>query len=160
MPLLPPSSCTVQLHVAGAGECGGGAHDSRATHTLLLCLEAEGTAALLQHPTAVLPCPQQIMQSFMVDAFEQVAGEASSLIRHNKRKTLTAREVQVRNWPPRWRSRVRPSARPLQHALLCRTAASRPLPPLRLQTAVRLVLPGELGGHAVAEGKRAVARYT
>jgi hypothetical protein len=37
---------------------------------------------------------------------------------------------------------------------------SRPLPPLCLQTAVRLVLAGELGRHAVTEGKKAVARYT
>lgn len=35
------------------------------------------------------------MQSFMVDAFDRVAAEASHLTRHGKHKTLTAREVQA-----------------------------------------------------------------
>lgn len=35
------------------------------------------------------------MQSFMVHSFEQIAEEAARLTRYSKRKTLTAREVQV-----------------------------------------------------------------
>ncbi|EFN53407.1 hypothetical protein CHLNCDRAFT_25860, partial [Chlorella variabilis] len=61
----------------------------------------------------------EVMQSFMVDAFDRVAAEASHLTRHGKHKTLTARE-----------------------------------------TAVKLVVPGELGRHAVTEGKKAVARFS
>ena len=39
--------------------------------------------------------------------------------------------------------------RPLRPSLCC-----------RLQTAVRLILPGELAKHAVSEGTKAVTKYT
>jgi len=61
-----------------------------------------------------------IMNSFINDVFERVAGEAARLARYNKRQTLTSREIQ---------------------------------------TAVRLVLPGELAKHAVSEGTKAVTKY-
>ena len=61
-----------------------------------------------------------IMNSFINDIFERVAGEAGRLTRYNKKATLSSREVQ---------------------------------------TAVRLVLPGELAKHAVSEGTKAVTKF-
>ncbi|KAL3649975.1 Histone H2B.3 [Castilleja foliolosa] len=62
-----------------------------------------------------------IMNSFINDIFEKMAGEASRLARYNKKPTITSREIQ---------------------------------------TAVRLVLPGELAKHAVSEGTKAVTKFT
>ena len=62
-----------------------------------------------------------IMNSFVNDIFERLAGEASKLTHHNKRNTISSREIQ---------------------------------------TAVRLLLPGELAKHAVSEGTKAVTKYT
>jgi len=62
-----------------------------------------------------------IMNSFINDIFEKIATEAGKLVRYNRRRTLSSREVQ---------------------------------------TAVRLLLPGELAKHAVSEGTKAVTKYT
>ena len=62
-----------------------------------------------------------IMNSFINDVFEKIAGEASRLVRYNKKHTLSSREVQ---------------------------------------TAVRLLLPGELAKHAVVEGTKAITKYS
>merc|ERR1740117_194201 len=62
-----------------------------------------------------------IMNSFINDIFEKVAGESSRLVRYSKKHTLSSREVQ---------------------------------------TAVRLILPGELAKHAVSEGTKAVTKYS
>nr|AYR16912.1 histone H2B-MCS-sfGFP fusion [Binary vector pKT pKT-NB-H2BsfGFP] len=62
-----------------------------------------------------------IMNSFINDIFEKLAGESSKLARYNKKPTITSREIQ---------------------------------------TAVRLVLPGELAKHAVSEGTKAVTKFT
>jgi histone H3/H4 len=62
-----------------------------------------------------------IMNSFVNDVFERIAGEASRLAQYNRRRTISSREVQ---------------------------------------TAVRLLLPGELAKHAVSEGTKAVTKYT
>ncbi|XP_053464725.1 histone H2B type 2-K1 [Nycticebus coucang] len=62
-----------------------------------------------------------IMNSFVNDVFERLAGEAARLAQYSSRTTLTSREVQ---------------------------------------TAVRLLLPGELAKHAVSEGTKAVTKYT
>ncbi|CAI9613290.1 unnamed protein product [Staurois parvus] len=67
------------------------------------------------------PRPMSIMNSFVNDIFERIAGEASRLAHYNKRSTITSREIQ---------------------------------------TAVRLLLPGELAKHAVSEGTKAVTKYT
>nr|XP_033491421.1 histone H2B.2, sperm-like [Epinephelus lanceolatus] len=61
------------------------------------------------------------MNSFVINIFERIAGEASRLAHYNKRSTITSREIQ---------------------------------------TAVRLLLPGELAKHAVSEGTKAVTKYT
>ncbi|XP_071797292.1 late histone H2B.L4-like [Asterias amurensis] len=74
------------------------------------------------HPdTGISSRAISIMNSFVNDVFERIAGEASRLAHYNKRSTITSREVQ---------------------------------------TAVRLLLPGELAKHAVSEGTKAVTKYT
>ena len=74
------------------------------------------------HPdTGISSKAMNIMNSFVTDIFERIAGEASRLAHYNKRSTITSREIQ---------------------------------------TAVRLLLPGELAKHAVSEGTKAVTKYT
>jgi histone H2B len=74
------------------------------------------------HPdTGVSKRAMAIMNSFVNDIFERLAGEASRLARYNERNTITSREIQ---------------------------------------TAVRLLLPGELAKHAISEGTKAVTKYT
>nr|QHJ90345.1 mCherry / Xenopus H2B fusion protein [Cloning vector pDXTR] len=74
------------------------------------------------HPdTGISSKAMSIMNSFVNDVFERIAGEASRLAHYNKRSTITSREIQ---------------------------------------TAVRLLLPGELAKHAVSEGTKAVTKYT
>ncbi|KAI3374022.1 hypothetical protein L3Q82_022584 [Scortum barcoo] len=74
------------------------------------------------HPdTGISSKAMLIMNSFVSDIFERIAGEASRLAHYNKRSTITSREIQ---------------------------------------TAVRLLLPGELAKHAVSEGTKAVTKYT
>ncbi|KAI3977656.1 hypothetical protein MKX01_004189 [Papaver californicum] len=66
------------------------------------------------HPDIVISSKAMgIMNSFINDIFEKLAGESSRLARYNKKPTITSREIQ---------------------------------------TAVSLVLPGELAKHAVSEG--------
>ncbi|XP_077080841.1 histone H2B-like [Siphateles boraxobius] len=72
------------------------------------------------HPdTGISSKAMGIMNSFVNDIFERIAGEASRLAHYNKRSTIT-----------------------------------------EIQTAVRLLLPGELAKHAVSEGTKAVTKYT
>ena len=74
------------------------------------------------HPdTGISSKAMAILNSFIVDQFEKIAGQAAQLARVNKKPTLTSREIQ---------------------------------------TAVRLVLPGELAKHAVSEGTKAVTKFT
>jgi histone H2B len=62
-----------------------------------------------------------VMNSFIMDVFDRICGEAGNLCRQNKKATVSSREIQ---------------------------------------TAVRLVLPGELAKHAVSEGTKAVTKFT
>eukprot|EP00808_Paulinella_micropora_P026379 g59041.t1 len=74
------------------------------------------------HPdTGISRKAMSIMNSFISDVFERIAGEAGRLCRYNKKATLSSREIQ---------------------------------------TASRLILPGELAKHAVSEGTKAVTKYT
>ena len=74
------------------------------------------------HPdTGISKRGMSIMNSFINDVFERIAGEAGKLSRYNKKSTLSSREIQ---------------------------------------TAVRLMLPGELAKHAVSEGTKAVTKFT
>ena len=74
------------------------------------------------HPdTGISSRGMAIMNSFINDIFERIAGEAGRLARYNKKQTLSSREIQ---------------------------------------TAVRLLLPGELAKHAVSEGTKAVTKFS
>uniref|UniRef100_A0A8C9Q2G1 Core Histone H2A/H2B/H3 domain-containing protein n=1 Tax=Spermophilus dauricus TaxID=99837 RepID=A0A8C9Q2G1_SPEDA len=74
------------------------------------------------HPdTGISSKAMGIMNSFVNDIFERIAGEASRLAHYNNRSTITSQEIQ---------------------------------------TAVRLLLPGELAKHAMSEGTQAVTKYT
>ena len=74
------------------------------------------------HPdTGISSKAMGIMNSFVNDIFERIAGEASRLAHYNKKSTISSWEIQ---------------------------------------TAVRLLLPGELAKHAVSEGTKAVTKYT
>jgi histone H2B len=74
------------------------------------------------HPdTGISPRGMSVMNSFINDLFDKIATESGKLVRHNKKNTLTSREIQ---------------------------------------TAVRLLLPGELAKHAVSEGTKAVTKFT
>lgn len=74
------------------------------------------------HPdTGISSKAMSIMNSFVNDIFERIAGEASKLAHYNSKSTISSREIQ---------------------------------------TAVRLLLPGELAKHAVSEGTKAVTKYT
>merc|ERR1712072_389618 len=74
------------------------------------------------HPdTGISKKGMSIMNSFINDTSERIAGEAGKLAKYNKKATLSSREVQ---------------------------------------TAVRLVLPGELAKHAVSEGTKAVTKFS
>lgn len=74
------------------------------------------------HPdTGISSKAMSIMNSFVNDLFDRIAGESSRLAHYNKKSTITSREIQ---------------------------------------TAVRLLLPGELAKHAVSEGTKAVTKYT
>jgi histone H2B len=86
---------------------------------LLLVSQANFHLVLKQvHPdTGISNKAMSILNSFVNDIFERVAGEASKLASYNKKSTISSREIQ---------------------------------------TAVRLILPGELAKHAVSEGTKAV----
>ena len=74
------------------------------------------------HPdTGISSKGMLIMNSFVNDVFERIAGEASKLAKYNSKSTISSREIQ---------------------------------------TAVRLLLPGELAKHAVSEGTKAVTKFT
>ncbi|XP_034770666.1 histone H2B 1/2-like [Acipenser ruthenus] len=74
------------------------------------------------HPdTGISSKAMGIMNSFVNDIFERIAGESSLLAHYNKLSTIISREMQ---------------------------------------TAVRLLLPGELAKHTVSEGTKAVTKST
>ena len=74
------------------------------------------------HPdTGISSKGMLIMNSFVNDVFERIAGEASKLAKYNSKSTISSREIQ---------------------------------------TAVRLLLPGELAKHAVSEGTKAVTKFS
>ena len=74
------------------------------------------------HPdTGISSKAMLIMNSFVNDVFERIAGECSKLAKYNAKATISSREIQ---------------------------------------TAVRLLLPGELAKHAVSEGTKAVTKFT
>ena len=92
------------------------------------------------HPdTGVSSKAMSIMNSFVNDLFERIAAEASKLAHYNKRCEFYFLVCCVQVVQFIFRS----------------TITSR-----EIQTAVRLLLPGELAKHAVSEGTKAVTKYT
>ena len=90
------------------------------------------------HPdTGVSSKAMSIMNSFVNDLFERIAAEASKLAHYNKRWIVVFLFCVLTIPSPR------------------STITSR-----EIQTAVRLMLPGELAKHAVSEGTKAVTKYT
>uniref|UniRef100_A0A8K9V5E0 Histone H2B n=1 Tax=Oncorhynchus mykiss TaxID=8022 RepID=A0A8K9V5E0_ONCMY len=112
------------------------------------------------HPdTGISSKAMGIMNSFVNDIFERIAGESSRLAHYNKR-------------PPRYRHLLQGHG---NHELVrerhLRAYRRRVVSPghynkrstitsREIQTAVRLLLPGELAKHAVSEGTKAVTKYT
>ena len=78
------------------------------------------------------------MNSFVNDLFERIAAEASKLAHYNKRYFSPCFVVYL-----------------FSLSFHRSTITSR-----EIQTAVRLLLPGELAKHAVSEGTKAVTKYT
>ncbi|XP_045851198.1 histone H2B-like [Meles meles] len=131
-----------------------------------------------------------VLDSFVKDIFERIADEASRLAHSTKRSTITSREIQtaVRLLLPeeigkhavseatkaviRFRlskkavsvldsfvkdifERIANEASRLAHSTKRSTITSR-----EIQTAVRLLLPGEIGKYAASEATKAILRYT
>nr|XP_033960811.1 late histone H2B.L4-like [Pseudochaenichthys georgianus] len=87
------------------------------------------------HPdTGISSKAMGIMNCFVSDIFERIAGEASRLAHYNKRSTITSREIQT-------------AVRLLRVGVMG-------------EPTLRLLLPGELAKHAVSEGTKAVTKYT
>ena len=87
------------------------------------------------HPdTGMSGKAMSIMNSFVTDVFERIAHEASRLAHINKKSTISSRLVLY--------------------------FIGKHLHFSEIQTAVRLVLPGELAKHAVSEGTKAVTKYS
>uniref|UniRef100_A0A8C5Q269 Histone H2B n=1 Tax=Leptobrachium leishanense TaxID=445787 RepID=A0A8C5Q269_9ANUR len=131
------------------------------------------------HPdTGVSSKAMGIMNSFVNDIFERIAGEASRLAHYNKRSTITSQSYSIYVYkvlkqvhPDTGVSskamgimnsfvndifeRIASEASRLAHYNKRSTITSR-----EIQTAVRLLLPGELAKHAVSEGTKAVTKYT
>uniref|UniRef100_A0A8D0T8W6 Histone H2B n=1 Tax=Sus scrofa TaxID=9823 RepID=A0A8D0T8W6_PIG len=132
------------------------------------------------HPdTGISSKAMGIMNSFVNDIFERIAGEASRLAHYNKRSTITSREIQtavrlllpgelhpdtgisskamgiMNSFVNDIFERIAGEASRLAHYNKRSTITSR-----EIQTAVRLLLPGELAKHAVSEGTKAVTKYT
>ena len=92
-----------------------------------------------------------ILNSFINDIFEKIATETATLARYNKvSRALAAHVLPVHAQPP-----VRTVALTRDVRAQKPTVTSR-----EIQTAVRLILPGELAKHAVSEGTKAVTKFT
>uniref|UniRef100_A0A8D1FCB5 Core Histone H2A/H2B/H3 domain-containing protein n=1 Tax=Sus scrofa TaxID=9823 RepID=A0A8D1FCB5_PIG len=62
------------------------------------------------HPdTGISSKAMGIMNSFVNDIFERIAGEASRLAHYNKRSTITSREIQKKDGKKRITTSARPS---------------------------------------------------
>ncbi|XP_029632952.2 late histone H2B.L4-like [Octopus sinensis] len=131
-----------------------------------------------------------IMNSFVNDLFERIAAEASRLAQYNRRSTISSREIQtaVRLLIPGQLAKHAMSEgtkaitkytssnkamiimNSFVNDLFERIAAEasrlaqynrRSTISIReIQTAVRLLIPGQLAKHSISEGTKAVTRYT
>ncbi|XP_064430502.1 uncharacterized protein LOC135361950 [Mirounga angustirostris] len=128
-----------------------------------------------------------VMDSFVKDIFERITSEASHLVRTTKRSTITSREIQtaVRLLLPgeMGKHAVSEATKAVirfnktvsildsfvkdiferiadEASRLARSAKRSTITFREIQTAVCLLLPGEMGKHAVSEGTQAIIRYT
>ncbi|MGH0129193.1 UNVERIFIED_CONTAM: hypothetical protein FKN15_037633 [Acipenser sinensis] len=113
-------SITIQATMKQEGDLQGG-KKSRKTRKESYAIYVYKVLKQVHPDTGISSKAMGIMNSFVNDIFERIAGESSRLAHYNKRSTITSREIQ---------------------------------------TAVRLLLPGELAKHAVSEGTKAVTKYT
>ena len=115
VPRIDPSGLKAMEALAGAA-------DDKGIKVVLRGVNVDIYKVLKQvHPDiGISKKAMNIMNSFIHDTFDRVATEGSKLVRFNKRRTLSSREVQ---------------------------------------SAVKLILPGELARHAVSEGTKAVTKY-
>lgn len=127
--------------------------------------------------TGISSKAMSIMNSFINDIFEKMGSETASLARYNKKPTVTSREIQVECLhsllllaPSTLNASAASELVLLAMSMLglawqtwsqlqCSWAADA-TNVLWLQTAVRLILPGELAKHAVSEGTKAVTKFT
>ncbi|XP_077920135.1 uncharacterized protein LOC144380373 [Halichoerus grypus] len=130
-----------------------------------------------------------LMDSFVKDIFERIADEASRLARSTKRSTITSREIQtavrlllpgeIGKFAVSETSKAVISQETNNKAVsvmdsfvkdiferitseashLLRTTKRSTITSREIQTAVRLLLPGEIGKHAVSEATKAVIRF-
>ena len=87
-----------------------------------------------------------ILNSFVYDIFDRVCTEASKLCQYTHKQTLSAREVLFFYHSPNINQSI------------CSFCCCFLLT-VQIQTAVQLVLPGELAKHAISEGGKAVNKY-
>ena len=87
------------------------------------------------------------MNSLCTDTFEKIMTEAGRLCKINGKKTLSSREVRG----------LGAAGCALLGLVACRGQLEQAW---EVQTAIRLVLPGELAKHAVSEGTKAVTKYS
>lgn len=108
-----PAKKTAKKTSSGVGKRRRSRHESYSSYIFKVLRQCHPEVNISKKAMA-------IMNSFVNDIFERVAGEASKIAAYNKRSTISSKEVQ---------------------------------------TAVRLILPGELAQHAVSDGIKAVAKY-
>ena len=110
--------------------------------------ERDGTACLVKDAgTCRQQCPGGILNSLCTDTFDKIVSEAGRLCKINKKKTLSSREVRGGGAAG---FALRSSG----------TWGGSFEQTWEVQTAIRLVLPGELAKHAVSEGTKAVTKFT
>ncbi|XP_077920137.1 histone H2B 1/2-like [Halichoerus grypus] len=130
-----------------------------------------------------------VMDSFVKDIFERITSEASHLLRTTKRSTITSREIQtaVRLLLPGeiGKHAVSEATKAVisftlgneavsvmdsfvkdiferitsEASHLLRTTKRSTITSREIQTAVRLLLPGEIGKHAVSEATKSVIMF-
>ena len=129
------------------------------------------------HPdTGISSKAMAILNSFIADMFEKIAGQASQVRRGGRWEVWGggAKAAAKRALPKFRTAAARPAAllasRPRAHPSppsllppslqLSRVNKKPTMTSREIQTAVRLVLPGELAKHAVSEGTKAVTKFT
>ena len=119
--IMPPKASKKGEKKAGKAKAAAGGSGRRRRRKETYSIYIYKVLKQVHPDTGISSKGMLIMNSFVNDVFERIAGEASRLAKYNSRSTISSREIQ---------------------------------------TAVRLLLPGELAKHAVSEGTKAVTKYT